>query len=179
MRLFVAILFEEKNKEFLNDVTQKLRGQALLGNTTRQENLHLTLAFIGEVPDSACKKVCAVMDVIKSAPFSLTFSEFGKFSKDEEDLYWLGAQPCQELETLQKQLLEALLANQIPVDQKPFKPHITLGRRMVMEDGFSEEEFAAQIVPVTQKVKAISLMKSERINGKLTYTQVYQRKLKG
>lgn len=179
MRLFIAILFEEKNKETLYELTQKLRSKTLLGNTTRRDNLHLTLAFIGEVPDSAYKKVCAVMDVLRSEPFTLTFSEFGKFAQQDEKLYWLGAQHCEALNSLQKQLTGALEANQIPVDKKPFKPHITLGRRMVMAEDFSENEFAAQIVPVVQKVKAISLMKSERIDGKLTYTQIYQRKLKG
>lgn len=178
MRLFVAVLFEEKNKDALNELTLTLRRKALLGNTTRRENLHLTLAFIGEVPDNSYRKVCAVMDVLKSEPFTLTFSEFGKFSREDENLYWIGARHSEQLIRLQKQLTEALCANQIPVDKKPFKPHITLGRRMVMEDGFSESEFASQIIPVIQKVKAISLMKSERVNGKLTYTQVYQRKLK-
>lgn len=179
MRLFIAILFEEQNKEILNGLAQKLRKKALMGNTTRRENLHLTLAFIGEVPDTSYKKVCAVMDVLKSEPFTLTFSEFGKFSREDEKLYWLGARRCDALLDLQKQLVDALWANQIPVDLKPFKPHITLGRRMRMADDFSEKEFADQIVPVIQKVKSISLMKSERVDGKLTYTPLYQRKLKG
>lgn len=179
MRLFIAILFDEKNKESLYGLAQKLRRQALLGNTTRRENLHLTLAFLGEVPDSAYRKVCAVMDVLKSEPFTVTFSEFGKFSQGEEKLYWLGAQRNENLIRLQKQLTEALCANQLPVDQKAFKPHITLGRRMQMTEDFSEKEFADQIVPITQRVKAISLMKSERIEGKLTYTPLYTRRLGG
>ena len=176
MRLFIAVLLDEENKKRVYDLTQNLRRKTLSGNTTRRENLHLTLTFIGEVPDSTYRKVCAVMDVLKSEPFTLTFSEFGKFGQGEESLYWLGAQYNEKLIALQKQLTEALCANQIPVDQKAFKPHITLGRRMVMDESFSEREFAAQIVPVMQKVKAISLMKSERINGKLTYTPVYTRR---
>ncbi len=176
MRLFIAVLLDEDNKKQVYELTQNLRRRALLGNTTRRENLHLTLAFIGEVPDSTYRKVCAVMDVLKSESFALTFSEFGKFAQGDESLYWLGAQHNEKLIALQKQLVEALCANQIPVDKKAFKPHITLGRRMVMDESFSEKDFAAQIVPVTQKVKAISLMKSERINGKLTYTPVYTRK---
>lgn len=176
MRLFIAIGFSEKNRELLYETTQKLRRHAMLGNATKKENLHLTLAFIGEVPNSMYKKTCAVMDVIRSEPFELTFDRFGKFSQGEGALYWIGAQKNPALLSLQKALVQALVKNQIPVDEKPFQPHITLGRRMVMEEGFCETAFEKEIVPAKQFVNSISLMKSERINGKLVYTEVYRKK---
>lgn len=148
----------------------------MLGNTTKKENLHLTLVFIGEVPNSVYKKTCAVMDVMRSDAFELTFDRFGRFSQQDGALYWLGAQKSPELMSLQSELVQALKKNQIPVDEKPFKPHITLGRRMVMEEEFSETAFEQEIVPVKQYVNSISLMKSERVNGKLVYTEVYRKK---
>lgn len=176
MRLFIAICFSEKNRELLYETAQRLRGSAVLGNTTKKENLHLTLAFIGEVPNSVYKKTCAVMDVLRSEAFELTFDRFGRFSQKEGALYWIGAQEEPALLSMQRALVQALVKNQIPVDEKPFLPHITLGRRMVMEEGFSESGFERTIVPVKQKVASISLMKSERINGKLVYTEVYRKK---
>lgn len=176
MRLFIAIGFSEKNRQLLYETTQKLREQAVLGNVTKKENLHLTLAFIGEVPSSTYKKTCAVMDVMRSEAFELVFDRFGKFSQQDGTLYWLGAEKNAALLSLQKELVQALKKNQIPVDEKTFKPHITLGRRMVMEEGFSEEDFERELVPVKQSVTAISLMKSERVNGKLVYTELYRRK---
>lgn len=157
-------------------MTQKLRGRAVLGNTTKKENLHLTLAFIGEVPNSTYKKICAVMDVMRSEAFELTFDRFGRFSQQDGALYWIGAQKNPALLSLQRELVLALKKNQIPVDEKPFKPHITLGRRMVMEESFSGEAFEREIVSVKQYVNSISLMKSERVNGKLVYTEVYRKK---
>lgn len=176
MRLFIAIGFSEKNREALYETVQKLRSRAVMGNTTKKENLHLTLAFIGEVPNSVYKKICAVMDVMRSDAFALTFDRFGSFSQQDGALYWLGAQKNPELLSLQKNLVQALKRNQIPVDEKSFKPHITLGRRMVMEEGFSEAAFEKEIASVKQYVNAVSLMKSERINGKLVYTEVYRKK---
>lgn len=176
MRLFIAVGVSEKNRQLLYEMAQKLRAQAVQGNTTKKENLHLTLAFIGEVPGSVYKKTCAVMDVLRSEGFELTFDHFGRFSQQDGMLYWIGAQKNQALLSMQKDLVQALKKNQIPVDEKVFKPHITLGRRMVMQEGFSEVDFEREIVPVEQRVTSISLMKSERINGKLVYTEVYRRK---
>lgn len=177
MRLFAAVCFSEENKDVLYGAAQRLRGQAVLGNVTKRENLHLTLAFIGEVPSSVYRRVCAVMDVVKAAPFAVCFDRFGKFRQPEGALYWIGAQENPALKSLQEELVLALVKNQIPADEKSFKPHITLGRRMVMEEGFSEEEFQKRIPSVIQKVTAISLMKSERVGGKLVYTEVYKKKL--
>lgn len=176
MRLFIAVGFSEKNKEILRDTAQKLRGCALQGNVTKKENFHLTLAFIGEVPGSVYRKTCAVLDVVRSEEFELVFDRVGKFSQPDGALYWIGAQENPALMSLQKQLTGALKKNQIPVDEKAFQPHITLGRRMVMEDGFLEEAFQKSVPPIRQHVNAVSLMKSERINGKLVYTEVYRRK---
>lgn len=177
MRLFIAVEFSEKNREALYDMAQKLRARAIQGNTTKRENLHLTLAFIGEVPVSVYKKICAVMDVMSSEGFEIIFDRFGKFVQLDGALYWVGARNNPALLSLQKQLTAALKKNQIPVDEKAFKPHVTLGRRMRMEEGFLEEAFEKDIRPVTQRVNSISLMKSERINGKLVYTEVYRKKL--
>lgn len=176
MRLFIAVGFSDHNREILYGMTQRLRARAIQGNTTKKENLHLTLAFIGEVPVSVYKKTCAVMDVMRSESFELIFDRFGKFVQPDGLLYWIGARNNPVLLSLQKELVQALEKNQIPVDGKAFKPHITLGRRMRMEEGFGEEEFEKSITPVKQRVNSISLMKSERVNGKLVYTEVYRKK---
>ena len=116
------------------------------------------------------------MDVLTAEPFEMVFDRFGKFNQQEGTLYWIGSGKNPALESLQKKLITALKQNQIPVDEKTFRPHITLGRRMVMEDGFSEAAFGEKLVPIRQKVTSVSLMKSERIGGKLVYTEVYKRK---
>lgn len=176
MRLFIAIGFSDENRKILFDDVQMLRKCALQGNTTKLDNLHLTLAFIGDVPNSVYRKVCAVMDVMRSDCFELTFNKFGRFEQSDGMLYWIGAQKNPVLLTLQENLVNALKSYQIPVDLKRFKPHITMGRRMVMQEDFSEKEFEKQLIPVTQKVTYISLMKSERVDGKLVYTEVYRKK---
>jgi 2'-5' RNA ligase len=55
------------------------------------------------------------------------------------------------------------------LDERRFSPHITLGREIVTDVKPWE------IAPLEETVNCIELMKSERINGKLTYTAIYER----
>ena len=48
MRLFIAIQFEEKIIDAITDFQDDLKAQGVTGNYTPRENLHITLAFIGE-----------------------------------------------------------------------------------------------------------------------------------
>lgn len=51
MRLFIAALLSEAMKDSVEEVQEELRIQGVKGNYTTRENMHLTLAFIGEYGD--------------------------------------------------------------------------------------------------------------------------------
>ena len=51
MRLFIAINLNETMKQTLLDIQNAMRGCGIEGNYTPEENMHLTLAFIGEYED--------------------------------------------------------------------------------------------------------------------------------
>lgn len=53
----------------------------------------------------------------------------GKFGRASDATLWLGIAPVPELITLTERMREELAARDIPFDDKPFKPHITLARR--------------------------------------------------
>lgn len=58
MRLFIAIDFEDKIKDFLQQTVLELHTLGIAGNFTRQDNFHLTLNFIGETREiSAIKEI--------------------------------------------------------------------------------------------------------------------------
>ena len=73
MRLFIAIQFTDRIKNALSYLQQDMRDCGLKGNYTRDENLHLTLAFIGEYgnPD----EVLDALDSLDFEPFRLTAVE--------------------------------------------------------------------------------------------------------
>lgn len=92
MRLFVAICFSDEIKALLSSVCQKLKTQSLSGNFTRPENLHMTLAFIGESNRVAAVK--SAMQQCTGAPFKLSLSGVGRFG----DLWWVGIEKIPRFE---------------------------------------------------------------------------------
>ena len=69
-RLFIAIQLNDETRESVRETQAAFRRQGVRGNYTPAENLHLTLAFIGEYgdPDS----VLDAMETVRFSPFSLT-----------------------------------------------------------------------------------------------------------
>ncbi|HWQ50240.1 MAG TPA: RNA 2',3'-cyclic phosphodiesterase [Terriglobales bacterium] len=161
MRLFIAVRFSPPVMDMLGGAIEALRQQGR-GNFTSPENLHLTLVFIGESSDVA-GLTSAMRAAAKCAPFHMAVGGSGRFG----NLHWAGVDKNEELESLAASLREALRAGGISFDEKPFKPHITLAR-----------EYHAPVPPkipaprTEMRVEALSLMRSERVGGKLVYTEV-------
>lgn len=179
MRLFISINFTEDILEMLYDLREELRRQAVSGNFSRKDNFHLTLAFLGEVPESKIPNIRRAMETSVINSFLLEIYNIGKFTRRGEAVYWVGADGGSGLGKLQKRLTEALKAEGLSPDEKTFRPHITLGRRCRMKASFDEKKLADDLPETSFYVEKISLMKSERIQGKLTYTELMAAELPG
>lgn len=177
MRLFVAIRFEPAMEERFYSMVCALRARSSGGTFTRRENLHLTLAFLGETDNfQGAKRAVAS---VTGNPFPLRFDGLGCFRQKGGDLYWVGAEYSEPLERLQRSLTNALSGEGLRYDDKPFRPHITLGRRVVTLPGFDRDALSASLPEAETQIDSIALMESSRIQGKLTYTPRYLHKLRG
>lgn len=176
MRLFIAIRFPEEIKNILTESIAELKKTAIKGNFTRKENLHLTVVFIGETDQGA--RIQEVIKQIQSAPFRLTMGGFGRFPRPGGDIYWVGVDSNPELIDLYQELYGRLSSQGLSLENRPYRPHLTLGRRVVVSGNFDNQEFSQRIPPMSMKVEAISLMNSQRINNQLTYTEIYRKELK-
>ena len=164
MRLFIAVPLPDHMKRALMTVRKDLERQGVSGNWTRNENLHLTLAFLGEVSEQELPVICSAMEAADFAPFRLALNGSGRFG----DLLWIGCGDCPQLEELANSLRGKLEESGIRFDPKPFRPHITLLRRGRRLNG------AGVHVPEAGcSVTRFSLMQSERIDGKLVYTELH------
>ena len=90
MRLFVAINFSEDTVIKLASLRDILRGSSKSGSFTLTENLHLTLAFIGECNGWQTASIKSVMDAICFEPFEICFDRIGRFKRDGGDIWWVG-----------------------------------------------------------------------------------------
>ncbi|HBS93496.1 MAG TPA: hypothetical protein DEA85_05705, partial [Firmicutes bacterium] len=77
------------------------------------------------------------------------------------------------------QLSESLSQKGFVLERRPYKPHLTLGRELVLKEEINPREFQKTIEPMRLEVAKISLMQSERIAGRLKYTEIYSRELTG
>lgn len=177
VRLFIAINFDEATKNAIYNTMKRLQSYTEQGSYTYKENLHLTLVFIGELPVSKIDTIKACMDQIKSEPFTITIGGIGRFKRRGGDIYWIGVKKNPSLLSLYKQLCERLISSGFDIEDREYKPHLTIARRVIVSDDFCEAQFSKSVPNMDILVQNIYLMKSERIKGKLTYTPIYQKKL--
>lgn len=155
MRLFIAVRLNDPMIAALQDVQRQMRSCHVTGNYIPPENLHLTLAFIGEYPDPADIPLPQVR------PFPLALEGFGAFG----DLWWVGTRPSPELSRCAANLRRALSDAGIPFDRKRFSPHITVLRR-------GEGRPVVKVPDAGMTVEAISLMRSDRGKRGMIYTEI-------
>jgi len=169
MRLFIAINFEKETKNKLLSLRDELRAVSSSGNFSLPENIHLTLVFLGECDHKQTAAVKKAMDMVFFEPFDMRIERLGRFRRDDGDLWWVGVQESKPLLDLQRNLTDLLgqHVKGIAIDKRKYSPHITLGRKVEADVN------PRQIEPFGETVGQVDLMKSERINGKLTYTAIY------
>ena len=175
MRLFIAVSFPAPLREQLRQAAGRLQGQCLRGRFTLTDNFHLTLAFLGETERRAAAE--AATDRVSAPGFDLQIGAPGLFRQRDGDLWWLGVEPCPALLEVHRQLTEELSAAGFVLERRPFRPHLTLGRQVVPAPGFDRAAFARSLPPMGTKAHRITLMQSERIQGRLTYTSLHHRPL--
>lgn len=170
MRLFIAINFTEDVKNCLSEAVGKLEECSVSGNFTQRENLHMTLVFLGEVRDMM--PAIHVMDRHLDKKTELTVSGLGSFRREQGDIYWAGVKENPMLKKYYRKLCAALKKEGFRIEDRQFRPHITLGRQVILR-----REPNILISDITMPVDSISLVKSERVNGRIRYTEVYVRDL--
>lgn len=172
MRLFIAINLNEKVLDGICGVMSQLKANITQGKLSSRENLHITLAFLGEIPNSRLEAVKAAMDRVSGCSgFELRISGLGSFKRDGGDIYWLDARADKGHNELHDKLTASLRTEGFELEDKPFQPHLTIGRQVYLPTENREKIYVPELF---QHVDKLSLMKSERPGGKLTYTEIYR-----
>ena len=163
MRLFIAIQLSEEMKASIRDVQEQFKEQGVKGNYTPSENMHMTLAFIGEYNDS--DRVLEALEAVEFEPFTITMNHVGNF----DDLWWTGITESKELSNLVKKIRHKLAEADIPFDRKRFLPHMTILRKPVYT---AAKNLKTNIRTTEMKVDHISLMLSTRGKNGMIYTEL-------
>lgn len=161
MRLFIAVDFNDEMKSALIAMQNALRRAGIGGNYTKRENLHLTLAFIGEYGDP--DKVSGVIRSLEVPDIKVKLASFGSF----DGIWWAGIEENAALRQYASRLRRALAEAGIPFDKKSFSPHITLLRK--------PDRPQMPPLPVRENVTSpvrVALMRSDRGKYGVIYTEI-------
>jgi 2'-5' RNA ligase len=177
MRAFIGIDFDNKTKNEIYQLQQRLKRYAIKGRWKHINNFHLTLKFLDEINttqqeqlDDVMKKVCTTRQ-----SFSLTVTGLGTFDgKDSVRVLWLGlGGDTGHLHSLHEEIDKALAQIGFPWEKRRFRPHVTIGQDIIFECDFDQIRDAIGVIEFDLiKVNNLFLFKSEQIRNKRIYTKV-------
>ena len=125
IRLFVALELPADLRRRMGQISTGVRDSRWVD----EENLHLTLRFIGEVEDCRVEELVSALEVVESPAFPLTLSGAGHFeSRKRVRMLWIGTEKSAELVALVARIEHALVRAGLPPEGRKFNPHITIAR---------------------------------------------------
>ena len=108
MRLFIALELPGDVRERLARSAAGLEKRWVSGRLIPAENYHLTLVFLGEVPEGRLEDIAAAMEACPSPPLTLTVGAFGRFRQRGGDVVWRRVSGGNALFSLQRRLTREL-----------------------------------------------------------------------
>jgi 2'-5' RNA ligase len=158
MRLFLAIELPDEVRHAVVAEQERLRdalGAAPLA-WVRPEQLHLTLVFLGELDAT---RAAALIDRFNAplediSPFELRFAGLGTFPEARAPrVLWLGVDAGRrEVIELHRQVARRVSAAGLPVESRPFHPHLTLARWRQMRPGLKTGADVRDLLSVPDRV---------------------------
>jgi RNA 2',3'-cyclic 3'-phosphodiesterase len=133
IRAFIAVSFPPHIQDHLERVSRQLR-ENLPGVPMRWvpvKNVHLTLKFLGNVPESSLDMLQNLLkeEAALHSAFKISLGDLGAFPNVKRPrVIWIGITAPQELKSLAKGIGRATESIGFPSEERPFSPHLTLGR---------------------------------------------------
>jgi 2'-5' RNA ligase len=131
-RLFLAVPMPDDVRERIRALVERLEPNEWPMRWIDPDNAHLTLHFLGDTPpeEAAILRMALPAIVAQHGAFDLRTAGLGVFPKLQRPrVLWLGIfGPAHRLESLFNELGDVLDEMGFPIEERPFSPHITLGR---------------------------------------------------
>lgn len=130
-RCFIAVDIDPPVRRQLANLQRRLQRAHADVKWVQPENIHLTLFFLGNMPIDNIRPLEAALDknLQGHERFPLNIAGTGSFGKPRHPrVLWAGIDKSPALMELQHKTLAALQEANIAFDEKPFSPHLTLGR---------------------------------------------------
>jgi 2'-5' RNA ligase len=152
-RLFFALWPDDETRERIAHAVRKaVRGSG--GRPIPTENLHSTLAFLGSVPEERLTQVMALAEGSGTGPFEITLDRVEHWAKPMVLCVGCAKAPPAATRLADELRIRLGRAGFAP-DLKPFRPHVTLARKVIKPHALGA------IHPVTWQVSDLALVESD------------------
>ncbi len=132
IRAFIAIEIPQALKSSIEELQREIRRTDADVKWVRPEGIHLTLKFLGSIPQEDVKRISRALIPVISAwePFEVRIHGMGGFpSTRNPRIVWVGLDRGKgEVHSLQQAIERQLAELSFPPEDRPFSPHLTLGR---------------------------------------------------
>ncbi len=163
MRLFVSVRIPVRIQRELARLARKLAESEIPVRWVPPENMHLTLRFLGQVPD---RNRQAIVDAISlaaqdSIPFDVSFGRVGAFpSPRRPHVIWIAVEAAPRLRLLRGSVQRHLARAGFGTEVGPFHPHVTLGRAVKSSGPGAFREF----VPASRDLSVESMLRVSAVD---------------
>ncbi len=130
MRCFIALLLDKDANSYILDLQRELKESSADVKWVEPQNIHLTLKFLGEIPEKLAQDIKIKLEDFKEEKVIKTkIFEIGGFpSLENARVVWVGLKDEKMIKDLFERLERKLQQLNIPKEKRDFKAHITLGR---------------------------------------------------
>ncbi len=165
-RTFIAVDFD--NPEIVSkiqDIQRDLRDSGIISKDVEPENLHLTLWFLGELPEQRLKIVLEEVNKVSFNSFEVKVGGVGYFPGGNRiNVIWLKVEdPTNTLNDILNQLLDNLSKKGFKHDERGFTPHLTIARVKYVQDKARALKKLQQLRDIqlgSQRIDALKVKKS-------------------
>jgi RNA 2',3'-cyclic 3'-phosphodiesterase len=135
VRLFVALEIPDAVRRNFAALLEELRSVASQAGDkrprwVRPENLHITLKFIGQLPEAKLNDMRnALVAVQSNSPVEMSFRGLGFFPSEKRPrVFWAGLEAAPNLPALARDVDRATATQGVAPETREFTPHLTLAR---------------------------------------------------
>ena len=123
-RCFISLSLPSLFVKEIVSVQQQIQHASIIrGKFTKEENIHLTLKFLGEITDDQIRNVDEALQHIHFKPFSVKLADVGVFSKRHIRIIWMHLLGADEIQNK----VDEALSKQFKPEER-FMSHITMAR---------------------------------------------------
>lgn len=183
IRSFVSIGICEDVRSKLSTAASRLQNTGAKVTWVPSGNLHVSLAFLGDIRTDTCEILGEAIDRVCSLhkQFSIEISDVGTFGRPGSPrVIWAGISDSQSLVNLQAGLYSELVSLGMELESRPFHPHVTLGR---VRSSRNCDDLVKGIARISSSefgsthVSSVELMQSVPGKGGARYEVIHQSRL--